>query len=138
MTDIIDLIVPNVADFNLRHPRSALDPATRASYIAAGSARADQCVFWSTGSRVLVLPQGVDRQWLSDVHSALGADLPPVISPAPGTGLLVPQLLLDPVALAGLRRHLAECRKIRLLSWGATEDLFILLKGEREFSLKCK
>lgn len=127
MPDAIDLVVPNVADFNLRHPRLALDPATQASFAAAGAARADQCVFWSTRNRVLILPQGVDAQWLSDVHLALGCDVPPVVSPATHSGLLVPDLLLDPVAMAALRHHLAEFPAIRLASWGATEGLYRLI-----------
>jgi len=126
MADVIDLVIPNVADYNLRHPRLAFDPDTRDGFLAVGQALADQAVFWSAEPRVLILPRGVDELWWSDVHAALHADPPLMICPVPRSGLLVADLLGDAVALKSLRNSLSEHRLVRFVSYGATEDLYQL------------
>jgi hypothetical protein len=118
MTDQpISLILPNIAEFNLRNPAFRPDPAVEQRLAAVGSALADQAVFWDDGSRVLVLPAGLDRQWFADVHEVLGIAEPPVVSPAPRSGFLVRDLLHDGVALAEVRAALAGRETVRLKCW---------------------
>jgi hypothetical protein len=133
MAGAVDLVMPNVAEFNLRHPRLALDPATANSFLLFGRAMADQSVFWSDSPRVLVLHAGVDQLWFSDVHRAVGADPPPLVCPAWRSGLLAADLLADPAAMAELRDHLTGCQQVRFVSWGATEDLYRLAAAIRGF-----
>jgi hypothetical protein len=123
--DGIDLVVPNIVEFNLRQIGAHLDPYTAASFKEVGAGLADEAVFWSTAPRVLVLHPGTNLTWLHDVHAMLGMSPPPVVSPT-GGGLLVHDLLGDPVALRRLRDQLDGRPHIRLLSWGATPELYQL------------
>ncbi|TCR16047.1 hypothetical protein [Streptomyces sp. BK205] len=124
--DVIDLVIPNVAEFNLRHPRLALDPATVNSFVAVGRAMSEQSVFWSSAPRVHVLPAGVDSEWYEDVHRALGVPTAPVISPVPHTGRITADLLRDPAAMESLRLRLRGHHRVRLVTWGAAESLYRL------------
>lgn len=133
MSAAIDLVIPNIADFNLRHPRLKLDPATVSSFLGFGRAMADQSVFWSDGPRVLILPPGVDQLWFADVHRALRVGPPPLICPVWSSGRIVADLLADPGALASLRQHLQGWDQVRFVSWGATEDLYRLSAAIRGF-----
>ncbi|MEV4211235.1 hypothetical protein [Micromonospora sp. NPDC049662] len=125
-SEAIDLVVPNIADFNLRHPRLTVDPATHDSFVRVGQAFAEQSLFWSLGRRVLVLPAMPDRQWFADVHIAMGASPPPLIHPVQRSGLLVRDLLDDAIAMSALRRELDGHRTVRLVTWGATQELYTL------------
>jgi hypothetical protein len=122
----IDLIVPNITEFNLRHPSQRFAPAVERAFCDWGTGLADQCVFWSTRRRVLVLPEGVDRLWLEDVHTALGQGVPPVVSPRPRSGLLLQDLLGDGGSLATLRAALDGHDRVRLIIWGATPGVYAL------------
>lgn len=122
----VDLVVPNVAEFNLRHPALRFDPAAREAHAATGAGLADVAVLWSANRRILVLPPGYDETWFADVHAALGTEPPPVVSPAHRTGMLVEDLLHDGRALAELRAAVAGHRAVRLVSWGATPELYPL------------
>jgi Carbamoyl-phosphate synthase L chain, ATP binding domain len=126
MSGSIDLVVPNIADFNLRHPALRHGPGVEQAVVRAGRGAGDQSAFWSTGDRVLILPTGYDPCWFDDIHGAQGLAVPPVICPAERTGLLVKDLLLDGASLAALRERLAGHPVVRLLAWGATPDLFPL------------
>ncbi|MEV4315550.1 hypothetical protein [Actinocrispum sp. NPDC049592] len=133
MSDTITLVVPNIAEYNIRHPRLALDPATANNFVVYGEAMAEQSVFWTTDPRVLVLPAGVDRTWFADVHQALASDPPPVVSPARRTGRITADLLADVDAMARLQEHLSGHQRVQLASWGAEEDLYRLVTAVRGF-----
>jgi hypothetical protein len=126
LSDTVDLVLPNIAEFNLRHPALELGPGAEATFAALGTDLADQSVFWSDHKRVLVLPEGVDLAWLSDVHTVLGVDTPPVASPVRRDGLVLSDLLHDGTALAALRRALAGHAMVRFVTWGATPGLYVL------------
>lgn len=132
MSAVVDLVIPNIAEFALRHPGFRFDPATESSFIRFGRAMADQSVFWSTNPRVLVLPAGFDKDWFADVHRVRGLDAPPVICPVSRHGVLT-DLLADPVAMATLRQRLGGYRQVRFLSWGATPDVYRLAAAVRGF-----
>ncbi|MGH3156416.1 MAG: hypothetical protein ACRDNF_07580 [Streptosporangiaceae bacterium] len=123
----MDLIVPNLADFNLRNITALLEPASMQSFGAFGMTFADQAVFWSCRPRVLVLYPGVDQEWLSDVHTALGSAVPPIVAPCTRTGALIPDLLADAGALAELRSSLGSPRQVHILFWGATREAYELI-----------
>lgn len=131
----IDLVIPNIADFDRRHPGPVLDPGSEREIVDATAAAADEAVYWSTADRVLLLPAGFDRAWFADVHDALGLDKPPVISPAVRSGLLVADLLRDPSALAALREHVHGYATVRLSSWGADPGLHRLAATLRGWGL---
>ncbi|MEV0764777.1 ATP-grasp domain-containing protein [Nocardia sp. NPDC050435] len=133
MSDTITLVVPNIAEFNIRHPRLALDPATENNFIVYGEAMAEQSAFWTMDPRILLMPSGIDRSWFTDVHRALEDSLPPVLSPARGTGRITEDLLADVGAMAQLRDHLRDHQRVQLASWGATEDLYRLITAIRGF-----
>ncbi|MEJ3748506.1 hypothetical protein WEI85_35140 [Actinomycetes bacterium KLBMP 9797] len=130
MPQTVELIVPNNGEFNVRNAAVDLGPRGSQEYLAFGAYLADQAVFWSTADRVLVLPAGYDPLWFADVHDALGLAPPPVVAPRHRTGRLVNDLLHDPVALSALRANVAD-RPVRLLSWGATAELFLLAEAVR-------
>lgn len=123
----VDLLIPNLADFNLRHLASALDPAATRAFLTIGKAFGDQAVFWSVEPQVLVLHRGLDQLWFTDVLAELRHGVPPVIMPPDRTGQLVPDLLADGESLARLRSCLDRRRHVRLLSWGATPALYSLI-----------
>jgi hypothetical protein len=126
MSDTIDLVIPNIAEFNIRHPRLTLDPATVDSFVTVGRAMSEQSVFWSDRPRVLLLPAGVDTEWFADVHRAMGVAPPPLICPSWRTGRITADLLDDPAAMAELRQNLRGCQRVQLVTWGATEELYRL------------
>jgi hypothetical protein len=132
MTTTSDLVLPNIAEFNLRHPRIDADPATVDGFVNVGRYLADQSVFWSLDPRVLVLPQGVDRQWYADVHASIGQPAPPLVCPAPRSGMLVADLLHDPVAMTELRSLLRPYDRVRFVTWGAAESLYGLQAALRD------
>jgi len=131
MPEPVDLVVPNVTEFNVRNPTVGLEPVLTSGIVQFGEHKADYAVFWSFRPRVLVLPAGYDRLWFDDVHSALRLDPPPVVSPAKRTGLVARDLLRDGPGQARLRELLAG-RPVRLVSWGATPEIYLiasLLRG---------
>jgi len=123
----VDLLVPNLADFNLRQVASSLDPAATRGFLTIGKAFGDQAVFWSARPQVLILHPGLDQLWLADVLAELRHAVPSVITPPDRTGQLVPDLLADGDSLARLRSCLARRRRVRLFSWGATPTLYSLI-----------
>lgn len=122
----VRVVVPNVGDFNVRDPMLALDPATRRGFAHRALALSDQAVFWARSPRVLVLPDGVDREWLRDVCRDLGDEQPAVVSPRPCTGFLLEDLMADGDALAALRACLPEASGVDLLTWGASAAVYRL------------
>ncbi|MEU4210420.1 ATP-grasp domain-containing protein [Streptomyces sp. NPDC026206] len=128
----LDLIVPNNVEFNVKYPLLTFDPGTEKAFVEYGTALADQCVFWSSADRVLVLPAGYSEPWLDDVHRGLGQDTPPVVRPAARTGRLISDLLHDERALAALRGALAG-REVRLLTWGAAPEVYALAAAVRSW-----
>ncbi|MEU5161889.1 hypothetical protein AB0G74_20120 [Streptomyces sp. NPDC020875] len=126
MPDTIDLVVPNIVEFNLRRGLLDLDPGVERDLAEHGTNLADQCVFWSDRERVLVLPAGYSAEWLADVHTGLGTAVPPVVAPEPVTGRLVQDLLADDRALGELSAALGGAREVRFVSWGAEPALYAL------------
>ncbi|MYY86829.1 hypothetical protein GT044_37235 [Streptomyces sp. SID335] len=126
MPDTIDLVVPNVVEFNLKRELLDFDPGVENDLVEHGTGYTDQCVFWSAGDRVLVLPAGYSQEWLTHVHAGLGSSVPDVISPLPRTGRLIRDLLDDDRALAALAAATDGVREVRLLSFGASPDLYSL------------
>ncbi|MFC9434484.1 hypothetical protein [Nocardia sp. NPDC057030] len=128
MSNSIDLIVPNNAEFNLRNFSTRLNREAERGFVEAGDMMADQAVFWSTAPRILVLPAGLDRDWFADVHRVLGVAEPPVVSPVPRTGRLVADLLADEPALTRLRALIAE-RHTRIKCFGVAPGVYKLLSA---------
>lgn len=126
MPETIDLVIPNIVEFNLKRPLLDLDPGVERDLLEHGTNLADQCVFWSDENRVLVLPAGYSPEWLADVHAGLGGSVPPVVSPTPRTGRLVHDLLEDDRALAALYDATSGSRVVRFVSWGAAPELYAL------------
>ncbi|RIV40339.1 ATP-grasp domain-containing protein [Micromonospora radicis] len=128
----IELVVPNNGEFNVRNQTVDLGPRGTGDYLDFGTYLADQAVFWSRADRVLLLPAGYDPLWFADVHGALGLAPPTVVSPQPRSNRLLSDLLHDAAALSALRRALGG-RPVRLLSWGATPELFLLAESIRSW-----
>lgn len=126
MPETIDLVIPNVVEFNLKHELLDLDPGVERDLVEHGTGLTDPCVFWSAENRVLVLPAGYSPEWLIDVHTGLGSTVPPVVSPIPRTGRLVHDLLNDDRALAALHTAISGSRVVRFLSFGASPELYSL------------
>jgi hypothetical protein len=126
MPGAIDLVVSNATDFALRHPGLLLQPGVENAFLRQGRSLGDQSAFWSTSDRVLILPAGYDPCWLDDIHAAQGLAVPPVICPADRTGLLAKDLMVDGRSLAALRARLADHPVVRLLTWGASPELYHL------------
>ncbi|MFI5776782.1 hypothetical protein [Nocardia sp. NPDC051570] len=126
MSDSVDLIVPNNAEFNLRNFPARLPPEAERSFIVNGDMLADQAVFWSVAPRILILPAGFDTDWFADVHTALGVPQPPVIDPQRRTGRLISDLLADASAMTRLRALIGE-RRTRILCFGVTPGVYQLL-----------
>jgi hypothetical protein len=125
MSDSVDLVVPNVAEFNLRNFSTRLKKEVEQSFIVHGNTLSDQAVFWSAAPRVLVLPEGYDTEWFADVHRVLSVEGPPVISPVPRTGRLIADLLADDSALARLRALIGE-RRTRIMCFGVSPSVYQL------------
>ncbi|MEU7576111.1 hypothetical protein AB0B50_00660 [Streptomyces sp. NPDC041068] len=126
MPETIDLVIPNIVEFNLKRELLDFDPGVEHDLVEHGTGFTDQCVFWSAEDRVLVLPAGYSPEWLADVHAGLGGSVPPVVSPAPRTGRLVHDLLGDDRALAALHAATDGARVVRFLSFGASPELYSL------------
>jgi hypothetical protein len=127
MSSRADLVLPNIAEFNLSRFAGTLTPHGTAEFHQAGRVYGDQCVFWSSADRVLVLPAEVDAQWLADVHEALGDQVPAIITPGGGGAALVSDLLADGAAMAALRGALGEPREVSVLCWAASRELYPML-----------
>src|SRR5690242_18360896 len=96
MSDAIELIIPNMAEYHLRNPSLQLKGEERARVVRfGGTYECEHSVFWTDAPRVLVLPQGWSQAWFDDIHKALDLAAPPVVSPRMRTGLLVDDLLHD-------------------------------------------
>lgn len=133
MSEVLDLIIPNQAEYFLRDPGLNLTGEERARVVRfAGTYESEHSVFWTAHPRVLLLPSGVDELWFSDIHRALGLQPPPVVSPRVGTGLLVEDLLHDGAAQRALRTHLSGHHTVRVQMVGPTPrtyQLTALLSG---------
>jgi hypothetical protein len=138
MASFVELVVPNLADFNLSQVGAHLDPSAIAPFSVVAKPFADQAVFWSSESRVLILYPGVDPRWLADVHESLDQPVPPALSPPERTGQLIPDLLHDSESLERLRSCLGSSRQVRLLSWGATPDLYVLMAAIQSWGHQVK
>ncbi|PKV89791.1 hypothetical protein [Streptomyces sp. TLI_146] len=126
MPETVDLVIPNVVEFNQKRQLLDFDPGVERDLVEHGTGLTDQCVFWSTENRVLVLPAGYSPEWLAHVHTGLGSTVPPVVSPMPRTGRLVHDLLNDDRALAALHAATSGSRVVRFLSFGASPELYAL------------
>ncbi|MDX3382465.1 hypothetical protein PV682_13470 [Streptomyces niveiscabiei] len=131
MPESIDLVIPNIVEFNLKHGLLDFDPGVEHDLVEHGTGFADQCVFWSAENRVLMLPAGYCPDWLADVHAGLGSPVPPVVSPTPHTGRLVHDLLNDGRALATLYSATSGSRTVRFVSFGASPELYSLAAALR-------
>lgn len=137
----VDLVLPNLGEYNLRNPALRLGAAAERVFAALGVQIGDQSVFWTARPRVLVLSAGVDTAWFEDVHEVMGWAAPPIVSPESRSGRLLKDLLRDGSALAALRDALAGRPRVRLVTWGATPELYVLagvLRGwGHEVELDC-
>ncbi|TDB74916.1 hypothetical protein [Micromonospora sp. KC723] len=138
MSEPIDVVVPNVAEFNTRNPGVPLGPAVTDVVTRLAGHLGDYAVYWSARRRVLVLPQGHDPHWYADVHRLLDTAAPPVVSPAPATGMVATDLLRDGPALARLRALLDGHDEVRLVTWGATPEVFLLAAALRGWGLRVR
>lgn len=120
----VDLVVPNLGEYNLSRLGTSLGPlATRDSH-QIGERYADQGILWSTRDRVLALPAGVDLHWLADLSAALGDPVPAIVTPAGRSGALTGDLLADGKAMGELATALGRPRRVELLCWGASRELY--------------
>jgi hypothetical protein len=127
MTRVIELIIPNMAEYFLRNPAVQLSgPHFEEIVRFGGTYETEHAVFWSTADRVLILPEGTNPLWFSDVHAALDIEAPPVVSPRRKSGLLVRDLLDDGQAQAALRALFAGRDVVRLVYNGPTPDIYRL------------
>ncbi|MEU6125234.1 hypothetical protein [Streptomyces sp. NPDC047123] len=126
MPETIDLVIPNIVEFNLKRTLLNFDPGVEHDLVGHGTGLTDQCVFWSAENRVLVLPAGYSPEWLADVHAGLGVPVPPVVTPAARTGRLVHDLLNDDRALAALHTATGGAGTVRFVSFGASPELYAL------------
>ncbi|MEE1784598.1 hypothetical protein PUR71_17055 [Streptomyces sp. SP17BM10] len=127
MSKVVELIVPNSAEYHLRNPALNLTGEERERVVRfSGTYECEHSVFWSTAPRVLVLPLGWSRQWFDDIHRTLGLDPVPVVSPARRTGLLVEDFLKDGDAQARLRELLDPYEVVRLQIVGPTDGTYLL------------
>ncbi|WP_433289797.1 hypothetical protein ACQPZQ_40690 [Pseudonocardia sp. CA-142604] len=134
MSDSVDLVVPNISEFNVRNFSTRLRKEAERNFISNGDMLSDQAVFWSVAPRVLILPDGFDADWFADVHRVLGVERPPVVSPVPRTGRLIADLLADESALVRLRAVLGE-RRIRIMCFGVTPGVYQLLAALEAWGL---
>ncbi|MQS10737.1 hypothetical protein F7Q99_00175 [Streptomyces kaniharaensis] len=136
MSQVVELIVPNSAEYHLRNPSLNLTGEERERVVRfSGTYECEHSVFWSPNPRVLVLPTGWNRQWFDDIHRTLGLDPAPVVSPAMRTGLLVEDLLKDGDAQAELRELLSPYRVVRLHIVGPTPQTYLLAALVRGWGL---
>ncbi len=127
MTDSIQLIISNSAEYFLRDPDLNLTGEERARVVRfSGTYECEHCVFWTDAPRVLVLPAGVDTRWFADVHDALGVTAPPYVTPAAATGLLVDDLLTDGATQRQVRELVADHRTVRIQVVGPTREVYLL------------
>lgn len=124
MDNVIDIVIPNIVEFNLRRIRTAPDPHSAVGFTAVGASLADESVFWLTGPRVQILHEGTDPGWWEDVHEWLGQAAPPLISPRGAN--LVDGLLTDADAMRALRRALDGYDLVRMRCWGADSAVYRL------------
>ncbi|MEO6701172.1 MAG: hypothetical protein ABI140_11905 [Jatrophihabitantaceae bacterium] len=127
MSSKVEVIIPNEVEYLLRDSTLRLSSADREGLIQFnGRYEADHSLFWRAGPRVLLLPAGYDPLWFADLHRALGLDEPPVVSPAPRSGLMVDDLFRDGAAQAELREQVSGYQTVQLIYHGATTDMYRL------------
>lgn len=126
MAEYIDLVVPNITEFNLRHPTLGTDPGLERTFLEVGDWFTDQAVLWTEGPAVLLMADGFDRQWFDDLHEVLGRRPPAVVSPRRTTGLLLRDTLADAETLRRLQDRLAGHQVVRFRSFGASPELYRL------------
>ncbi len=127
MPKVIDLVIPNQAEYFLRDPSLLLTGDERARLVQfAGTYESEHSVFWTASPRVLLLPSGVDHAWFADVHQALDLPEPPVVSPRVRTGLLVQDLLHDGEAQRSLRTQVSDYDVVRMQLVGPTPHAYQL------------
>ena len=125
MREVVEIIIPNMAEYWLRDPALQVSERLRRTVRGFGAYEADHTVFWSTGPRILLLPDGVDLLWYADIHEAIGVEAPPFISPRPATGFLVGDLLRDSDAQLALRAAIGD-RDVQLSMFGPTGEIYRL------------
>ena len=127
MSEIVELIVPNSAEYHLRNPALTLTGEERARVVRfSGTYECEHAVFWTDNPRVMVLPAGWNSLWFDDIHSTLAVEPPPVVSPAMRSGLLVEDLLHDGQAQRKLRELLSGYTIVRILMVGPTAETYLL------------
>jgi hypothetical protein len=137
VTKTVELIIPNAAEYFLRDPDLNLTGDERARVVRfSGTYECEHSVFWSSAPRVLLLPSGVNEQWFTDVHQALGVAAPPYVSPAVTTGLLVEDLLADGQAQRVLRAELEGHDLVKMQMVGPTPEVYQLAAIVRGWGLE--
>jgi hypothetical protein len=142
MSQTVELIIPNSAEYFLRDPDLNLTGDERARVVRfSGTYECEHSVFWSSAPRVLLLPSGVNTLWFKDIHDALGLNPPPYVSPEMGSGLLVEDLLADGAAQQRLRETLADYGLVSFKLVGPTQEIYQLAAIVRgwghEVELEC-
>ncbi len=136
MTNVIELVIPNMAEYFLRDTALNLTGAMREQVIRfGGTYETEHAVFWSSNRRILLMPAGFDPLWFEDIHHVLGLDVPPAVSPARRSGLLVNDLLHDGAAQATLRGYLSGYDVVRMVMNGPTPDIYRLAEVLRGWGL---
>ncbi|GAA2687177.1 hypothetical protein [Actinoplanes palleronii] len=127
MSDAIELIIPNMAEYHLRNPSLQLKGEERARVVRfGGTYECEHSVFWTDAPRVLLLPQGWSQAWFDDIHKALDLAAPPVVSPRMRSGLLVDDLLHDGAAQNALRQLVSGYDVVKLTMVGPTAETYLL------------
>lgn len=122
----VDIVLPNQSDFCVRNPQYVVTGTAREMMVRfSGTYEPDHCIAWSTGARVLVLPEGYDRLWFADLHEQWGLSVPEVVTPRRRTGLLTRDLLDDAEAMGRLE-DLVEGRRAKVLAFGPTAEVYEL------------
>jgi hypothetical protein len=115
------VVVANIAEFNLDNVRGHYTPGEWAMWIRAGNELADMAAFGGGSAALLIVPEGLDRGWLSDLNADLGWSLE-AVSPESRSGRLLDDALADDAFMSTLARRLSRS-SCRVEAWGATEGL---------------
>lgn len=130
------LLVPNVAEYNAQFLGPKADAAYRSLWLDAAANIADLAVFWSTdGSKVVLRPDPVPREWVADCIKWMGYDSVDVQVVGADPELFCLELVGSP-ALLGISRRLTAAASPTMSFWGATRGALALSGALRELGLR--
>lgn len=124
------IVIPNISEFYRPLYRDA-NQRQREAWTEPSRAESDMALFWRDDDKLVIMPHRVPQEFLDDVRRALHYRNVQVVSPANSGDSICEDILADTALFTLLVETLRCSPAPQIITWGATEQLYILADALR-------